>query len=115
MTKRGIFHNLHETEYATSNNEVAFFFSSITYQYKFMEEYKEYRESFRKRIAKAMNVNEINTSLLADVHFYKEIEKRGFRVTINGREQQWRELHQFALTKMTEKNTLDWHVTQKLK
>src|SRR6185312_216669 len=121
-TKRGIYHNLNESEYATSNTEVAFFFSSKFYLGKFMEEHKEYRIEFRERMARAMIVDGFNTDLLADIHFYKEIEKRGFRVVIsdetlikvggmefdNRRGIKWESVHLFALRKMTEKNTLEW-------
>lgn len=108
MTKRGIYHNLHESEYATSNGEVALFFSSTFYLGKFLEEYHDHRVEFRKRIARAMQVHDMNTDLLADVHLYKEIEKRGFKATVEGVDNNWLELHQFALQKMTRRNTLDW-------
>lgn len=123
MTRRGIYHNLNESEYATSNGEVAFFFSSRLYLGKFLDEYVQHRIDFRERIGRAIKVKGMNTDLLADIHLYKEIEKRGFRaflfnemaknvdyssILIEKGDVDWQELHQYALVKMTEKNTLDW-------
>jgi len=116
MTKRGIYHNLKESEYAISNGEIAYFFSSRLYMRKFLEEYHEHRKQYRKKIARAMIVDEMNTDMLADIHLYKDIEKRGFRVikflsnimSDGWVELTWQELHQFALHKMTEKSMRDW-------
>lgn len=116
MTKRGIYHNLKESEYAISNGEIAYFFSSRLYMGKFLEEYHEHRKQYRKKIARAMIVDEMNTDMLADIHLYKDIEKRGFRVikflsnimSDGWVEITWQELHQFALHKMTEKSMRDW-------
>lgn len=111
MTKRGIYHNLNETTYATSNGEVAFFFSSMFYLGKFLDEYKDHRKAFRKRIARAMKVSEMDTSLLADIHLYRDIEKRGFRTSVKGVEMEWQELHQYVLQNVTKKSTRDWYET----
>lgn len=124
MTKRGIYHNLNESEYAISNEEVAFFFSSTFYLGKFLEEYKEHRVEFRVRISRAIITTDMNTDFLADIHLYKEIEKRGFRaflfknlaknvgldqIVFERGDIKWQELHQFALVEMTNQNTLDWY------
>lgn len=115
MTKRGIYHDLNESEYATSNSEVALFFSSKLYLGKFLNEYRDYRIVFKERLARSMVINGVNTDLLADINLYKQIEKRGFRATeyVKGMgarkgSMTWQELQKFALTKMTEKSTLDW-------
>lgn len=78
-----------------------------------MDEYKEHRIEFRTRIGRVIEVHELNTDFLADIHLYKEIEKRGFRVVdekvdAGEDELEWQNLNQFALQRMTEKNTLDW-------
>lgn len=115
MTKRGIYHNLKESEYATSNRGVALFFSSTFYLGKFLNEYHEHRQVFRERISRAMNVNNMNTDLLADITLYTEIEKRGFRAMIKQGSKwgdiSWQNLHQFALESLTRKNTNDWYET----
>ena len=121
ITARGIYHNLNDSEYAISNTDIAFFFSSKTYLNKFMEEHDEFRLDFRKRLERVIELNEENTDLLADIHFYRDIEKRGFRVeslnyisTEQGvrRGINWQELHRYALVKMTEKNTTSWSLVQ---
>lgn len=129
-TKRGIYHNLQESEYATSNTEVAFFFSSRFYLEKFLEEYFEYRVNFRIRLSKTMKVDNMNTDLLADIHLYKDIEKRGFRVNINTKlymktvghnprsnkgDLLWLEIQKYALVKMTSPSSNDWYEIPVLK
>lgn len=118
MTRRGVFHDLSESEYAISNGEIALFFSSRFYLNKFLDEYKEHRNYYRKRISKAMIVDGMNTDLLADVYLYIDIEKRGFRAVKEKSyfddhfremsEFKWHELHLFALEKLTSRNTNDW-------
>lgn len=123
ITRSGIYHNLNESEYAISNGEIAFFFSSQFYLGKFIDEYKENREIFKTRIARAMTLDNMNTDCLADINLYKEIEKRGFRVIFlksvakivdleinvpKGDNVTWQELNQFALGKMINKSTDDW-------
>jgi hypothetical protein len=43
-TKRGVYHNLRESEYAVSNTEIAFFFSSEFVMNKYLSGYKDNRE-----------------------------------------------------------------------
>ena len=107
-TKRGIYHNLKESEYATSNSEVAFFFSSKFYMGKFMEEHKDFRVEFRVRLERVIDLTYFETDFLADIHFYKSVEKRGFRVTEKGTDISWLNLRQLGFLKMTEKNSIDW-------
>lgn len=129
-TQRGVYHNLYKSEYAISNGEIAFYFSSRFYLNKFIDEYKDNRELFRQRLSRAMKIENINTNLLADINFYKGIEKRGFRCVLildeidelkygeiktEKGDISWQKLLKFALVKMTEKNTLDWLEMQKQK
>src|SRR5690554_2553891 len=116
MTKRGIYHNLNESEYAISNSEVALFFSSRFYLNKFLDEYKNYRNEFKIRLQRSMNIDKMNVDLMADIHLYKQIEKRGFRAVLNqdvaknvvilndslkGKgELTWQELRLYALQRM---------------
>lgn len=128
MTKRGIYHNLNESEYAISNSEVALFFSSRFYLNKFLDEYKNYRNEFKIRLQRSMNIDKMNVDLMADIHLYKDIEKRGFRAVLNqdvaknvvilndslkGKgELTWQELRLYALQRMIVQNTKDWYETQ---
>lgn len=114
-TKRGIYHNLKESKYTVSNTEIVFFFSSKFYMNKYLNEYKENREQFLARLIKQNEAIPLNLEILADLSLYRCIEKRGFRACIKGVDIGWEELHQYALRKMTNKNTLDWFEIQKPK
>lgn len=107
-TVRGIYLNLNKSEYSTSNGEVEFFFSSQFYLSNFLKRYREHRNEFEKRIARVIKLDGMNVSLLADIHLYIAIEKRGYRCEIQGDDSSWLNLLQFALQKMTEKNSRDW-------
>lgn len=107
-TKRGVFHNLKESEYTVSNHEAVFFFSSEFYLNKFLDEYKENREAFKKKFNKWLSDTTLNMDTFADVCLYAQIEKRGFRAWIKGVDITWHDLEKYALRKMTELNSLDW-------
>lgn len=113
VTSRGVYHNLKESKYATSNGDVAFFFSSVVYRDKFLNGYKEHRERFKKKFDTLVTSNVLNTSFLADIDYYKRIEKRGFRAWVKGVEISWLELNQYALGRMTKVSLKDWHEMQK--
>lgn len=114
-TRRGIYHNLLESRYAISNKEVAFFFSSRLYRDKFLEGYEENRKEMNDKLGRWVDGKPLNMNTLADVSYYQMIEKRGFRVTLNGVELSWLSVYQYALRKMSVLNTLDWFVTPVLK
>jgi hypothetical protein len=117
VTLRGIYHNLKESTYTVSNSEIVFFFSSEVYLTKFMEGYQENREKFLDKIEKNVTDVSLNMTTLADISFYKSIEKRGFRAWLKGAEMSWEEIQKYALRKMTEQSTPDWQriVKPKLK
>lgn len=114
-TKRGIYHNLKESEYTISNSEIVFFFSSRLYMNKFLEGYKDHREQFLDRMDKLTGDIPLNMVTLADVTFYIDIEKRGFHAWLKGVEIDCEDLHLYALRKMTLRNTEDWYEIQKPK
>ena len=114
-TLRGIYHNLKESKYTISNQEIVFFFSSELYLRKFMEGYEDNRKNFIKTLDKITDNNPLNMNTLADITLYKRIEKRGFRAWLKGVDIDWENLHKYALRKMTEKNTPDWLRTPKPK
>ena len=111
-TKRGIYHNLKESKYTVSDGETVFFFSSRLYMEKFLDGVIEHRNSFLERISKLTPDNALNMGMLADITFYKQIEKRGFRAMVKGVDVSWQDLNRYALRKMTLKNTSEWHETQ---
>lgn len=73
-----------------------------------MEEYQPHREEFLTKIERITTDNPLNLTTLADIECYKNIEKRGFRCTLNGMDINWEDLHQYALRKMNHPITLDW-------
>jgi hypothetical protein len=114
-TLRGVYHNLRESKYTISNSEVVFFFSSPPYLDKFMRDYQTHRVEFNRKIDKIVNDTPLNMDVLADINLYETYEKRGFYVTLKGVEISCDELHQYALRKMTEKNSPNWSKIQKPK
>lgn len=115
-TKKGIYHNLKESEYAVSNREIAFYFSSRLYQEKFLNEYETHREKFNRKLTNAISEhNHLNFDTLSDISLYKMIEKRGFRACLKGAELSWQDTQKYALRKMTERNTLNWRKVPKQK
>ena len=114
-TKRGIYHNLKESEYTISNSDIVFFFSSQLYRQKFLSGYKNHRKIFEHILSKVAVENMLNMDMLADISFYKIIEKRGFRAWLKGIDISCEEIHRYALRKMIDKNTLDWFEIQKPK
>lgn len=112
-TKKGIYHNLRESKYAVTNDDVVLFFSSLLYRQKFIDGYIENRKIFTDKMSKAAVETPLNMETLADITFYRSIEKRGYFALLKGVEISWEELHRYVLRKMTEKNTPNWCVTQK--
>ena len=106
-TLRGVYHNLKESEYTVSNAEIVFFFSSEFYLNKFMDGYQQNRKKFISHLEKNVDTT-LNMNTLADLSFYKSIEKRGFRAWLKGVDMDWQELQNYALRKMTEPITLNW-------
>jgi hypothetical protein len=107
-TKRGIYHNLKESEYTVSNSEIVFFFSSEFYLQKFIDGYQENRKCVSDRIEKTTGEHLLNMDTLADISFYKQVEKRGFRAWLKGVDVTWQDLRLYVLRKMTEKNSPNW-------
>lgn len=114
-TQRGVYHNLKESKYTVSNSEIVYFFSSMVYLNKFMDQYKENRKVFKERLYKVFPQSPYNTDMLADAKLYEEIEKRGFHVWMKGVTICRNDLYLYALRKMIEKNTLEWSKIQKPK
>jgi len=114
-TLRGIYHNLRESTYVVSNSEITFFFSSELYLNKFIDGYKAHRLLFLDKLAKNVVDTTLNMETLADISYYKSIEKRGFYAWLKGVDMTWEEIQKYALRKMTEPNTLDWLRIPRLK
>jgi hypothetical protein len=107
-TKKGIYHNLAESKYTVSNGEIVFFFSSEFYLKKFLDGYNPNRVHFLHKMAKIVVDNALNYDTLADISYYKSIEKRGFFVRLQRAKINCDDLHKYALRKMNDKNSLEW-------
>jgi hypothetical protein len=107
-TLRGIYHNLLESKYVISNQEITFYFSSEVYLQKYLDGYKQHRILFNERIRKITKDIPLNTDSLADIHFYKIIEKRGFLAKVKRIKMDYNEVYQYALRKMIEKDSYEW-------
>lgn len=113
-TLRGIYHNLRESKYIVTNDEIFFFFSSQKYMEKYLNGYKEFRRDYVNKI-KMYKMIHLNMETLADIVFYVQTEKRGFHAQLKGANISWQEIQKYALRKMIEKNTKDWQETQRTK
>ncbi|ALH46474.1 late transcriptional activator [Bacillus phage VMY22] len=107
-TKRGVYHNIKESEYTVSNGDTVFFFTSDFYRQKFLTGYKEHRKTFKHRMSKTIDDEVFNFTFLSDMYYYREVEQRGFYTWIKGVEFDWQGLHLYALARLTEKNINDW-------
>lgn len=97
-TVKGIYHDLQETTYSISIEGVEYFFSSIVYRRKFKEGYLHNREKYEWFFSgKGL---ELNFNALSDFQFYCMIERRGFRVKIEGIEANWQTARKRAIQKL---------------
>lgn len=101
-TRRGIYHNLMESEYTVSDNEIVFFFSSAFYRNKFLNTRTEHRKQVTRTMEKLLDGVAFQVDLLADLNLYETIETRGFYVTRKGRSSTCQELYRYALQRLTE-------------
>lgn len=111
-TRRGIYHNLKESEYAISNQEIALFFSSEVNRKKYMERYFEHRIEYKEKPKKQV-LDTMNYTILADIELYKRIEKRGFRVWLKGHTLTEKELDTYCLRKMMTPFDYKWFILNK--
>lgn len=78
-----IFYNIDESTYKVDFKNFTFYFSSLLYQRKFIDELSSYikDESFK---IKTKYQNSIEASEYLALSLYKKIEKRGFNVLYKG-------------------------------
>jgi hypothetical protein len=106
-TLRGVYHNLKESKYVVSNNDITFFFSSEHTLNKFMNGYQKYREIFRQKTT-ILNETNFNLDTTADIEFYRRTEKRGFYVWLKGVSMSTEDLYKYSIRMMTEQNSPEW-------
>lgn len=109
-TRKGVYHNLKESEYAISNNEIAIFFSSQVNREKFLNRYFENRIEYKEKESKRKNpqLTTLNYTILADLQLYKDVEKRGFRIWLSGKTLTDKEVDTYSLRKMLTPYDYKW-------
>lgn len=112
-TLRGVYHNLKESKYVVSNEDITFFFSSEHTLNKFMNGYENKRKFFTEKWLVIGQDTPLNMDTMSDIQWYKNCEKRGFYVWLKGVSITWEELNQYALRRMTEKNSPEWVRTER--
>ena len=86
-TKRGIYYNLKNSEYKVNVKPFTFVFSSQFYLNKFEREMNEEIKVFNEKANNVYkNKFELNMETLALLRLYKNIEKRGFYILLDGSE-----------------------------
>ena len=87
ITKRGVYHNIHDSHWRYTVGNIRFVFSSEFYLRKFQELYMEEIERTNRGVNKLYNHKyRIEADELALLRMYLNTEKRGFLVIINGEE-----------------------------
>jgi len=69
---------------------------------KFLNTYKSNREQQRKRVDRFAKNTNLDFSVWYDILLYKEIEKRGYHVTVWHKQGivEWEELEKYAISKV---------------
>lgn len=84
-TKKGIYKNIADSDYCVTVEGMTFYFSSKFYLGNFTKAIEHETADFSKRMEKVYN-DKFNLKMdkFALIRLYDRIEKRGFRVNING-------------------------------
>lgn len=104
-TRNGVYHDLSESEYSTSLLGVEYFFSSKKYLDKFTDKVYTNRDIKYKQFCKLGL--KYNFNAYSDLLLYKDIEKRGFRVSVKGRELDWQNASASVLVTALKANSKD--------
>lgn len=78
-TKRGIYNNIEESKYSYIRGGLVFFFSSLSYRKKFIENVDKYVVEQEMKLQKRYGFQNAFT-LYFMISLYKQIEKRGFKI-----------------------------------
>ena len=104
-TAKGIYHDLRESKYSISVDDIEYFFSSKLYRDKFEREMQRNRDKYNwffngKKL-------DLNFNMLADISLYVIIEKRGFRVKVKECSVNWESLRSEAVARLNLKEKAD--------
>lgn len=81
-TKRGVYHNIEESDIDLYLDGFILYFSSNTLKGRFIAKYDEY---YKRKTEYLSKVYPIDYTPIIILSLYKNIEKRGFRVYYNDR------------------------------
>jgi YHS domain-containing protein len=96
-TKRGIYTDIKESDYFYTIRGITFYFSSMFYLRNFIKEMEKELFTFNKRLNNVYkNKFDIEMDKLALIRLYQLIERRGFRIEIEGIEVDCLEKVQFV-------------------
>lgn len=86
-TENGVYLDLAESEYKVKKLGLTFYFSSKFYMEKFQKEVEIYTHNEMLKLYNKYRVSS-NFKIYLTISFYKKIEKRGFRIYDNIRNQE---------------------------
>lgn len=79
MNRPKIFYNIDESTFVFYTENFAFYFSSVFYMNKFMEEYEKNRKHLEYKFTARFCIT-FDASDYCDIILYSNIEKRGFKL-----------------------------------
>lgn len=85
ISTRGVYNNLNESTYEYTYNGITYFFSSKVYRDKFIERLENFIEIESDKLSVKFKTKVDGDNIFA-IKFYTIIEKRGFRIIIDGKE-----------------------------
>ena len=77
-----IYHDINKSTYIYKYGDLTFYFSSLLYLNKFVNQFNNYIEEEAAKLNNKFNMK-INSKSFLLITFYKKIEKRGFKVLLN--------------------------------
>ena len=84
-TKYGIYTDIKESDYTYTKYKITYYFSSLYYLKVFKKKAEEYalQENMKIEMRYKVPINLVSYFMIA---FYKKLEKKGFRIEIEGKE-----------------------------
>ena len=82
ITARGIYNNLEESTYSFTIYNIVFYFSSQNYKNKFKQNVESFVKYQTEKLKNFYKIEHINFDRFLAISYYKQIEKRGFRIIV---------------------------------
>lgn len=110
MTPSGVERDLKKSPYTETleynGHMVTYIFSCSSALDKFRREYQENRRYIRNSLQNRFRMKFVIGDDLCDLTLYRKIERRGFRIEIDGRPYEWLGQIEYNGQKLTEKKSL---------